>query len=326
MDEPDNYQEAVNAVSQIDSEGLQPEGVITLSMRDIFAESIQVKKYTYDEAIAAMNSAGQTSPYNPMDEQRFAQKLAGPIRVADIAWISKRVEKSRKGGIAAAIGTDIEDMSDAVSGYFGSVRKARQARREAALKVREEKERARQAAKEKEKVARVPPTVSKVEEKPAPAAGKKAEVGKPVRPTEIPKRAPQPEQEKPQQVQPQAPRGAQFESEMKGAAEELGEIASKGSWLRDQLVSHISWKNEEDLVLLNLSVPEQIDELEKIGLGLDSNIFNKEQMRVIVEEVVGLKRKLMRNRVALGSQTELEALRDQRLSAVLEKLGRTRGY
>ncbi len=298
MDEPDAYQNVVNEISELDS-GQEQARIVTLSMQDIFAEGIQVKKYSYDEAVNTINNLWQSAPSGMTEEQRYSQKLAGPIRVADITWISKRIEKGRKGGPLAALRADLD---------------AREAKKEAAKKAAEEEKAKRRALKKKQTEKVQAPQIEefKPEEPTQPEPVKQAA------PQQIPQE-PAPQQ---QNVAPQVKQNV-FESDIKNAAEEINKTAPKGNWFMDQITSHISWKNEQDLVLLNLSVPEQIDELEKIGLGLENNIFNKEQMRIIVEEVVSLKRKLMRNRVAVGSQTELEALRDQRLNAVLEKLGKS---
>lgn len=68
-----------------------------------------------------------------------------------------------------------------------------------------------------------------------------------------------------------------------------------------------------------LPVAEQVLELDKISAGLDGNVFNKEQLKIISDEVSDLARsaKARENREAQGP---LVQLRDQKLDSVLERL------
>lgn len=78
-------------------------------------------------------------------------------------------------------------------------------------------------------------------------------------------------------------------------------------------------KNEK-LVATELSLQDQINELEKISLGLDGSAYNEEQLAIIKVEVGGL----TKNRgkpPANDFQKELYALRDERLAEVAAKLG-----
>lgn len=88
----------------------------------------------------------------------------------------------------------------------------------------------------------------------------------------------------------------------------------------ENTISNVSEKNSgEKLILVNLSISDQINELEKISLGLDGNVFTPEQRKIIITEVSGLYR---RKPKPVGDfQKEAAAIRDKRLKEVMDKLG-----
>lgn len=75
----------------------------------------------------------------------------------------------------------------------------------------------------------------------------------------------------------------------------------------------------QQLVLVNLSLNDQINELEKISFGLDGNVFTPEQRRILIMEVNGLLKK--KEKPAGDFQKDLAVLRDKRLKEVSYKLG-----
>ncbi len=91
----------------------------------------------------------------------------------------------------------------------------------------------------------------------------------------------------------------------KNVAEDVGEIN----------MPSIKRKN---MVLVTLSIEDQIDELEKISVGLDENSFNKEQFEVIHEEVSELYKFVKAKKAT--QITGDAAIRNQRLEEVLTKI------
>ena len=90
--------------------------------------------------------------------------------------------------------------------------------------------------------------------------------------------------------------------------------------------------NTKDLVLPNLSLSDQVEELQRIIDGLRSGMFNEDELGVVVQEVYGLRqqvddeKKELRKRKSEQSQDEftLWTLRDQRLAdaiSLIEKKG-----
>lgn len=74
------------------------------------------------------------------------------------------------------------------------------------------------------------------------------------------------------------------------------------------------------LILANLSLQDQLTELEKISLGIDKSIFNSSQLEIIKYEIRGLNaaRKLASEQ---NLDKGLVQLRDARLKEVINKLG-----
>jgi hypothetical protein len=76
---------------------------------------------------------------------------------------------------------------------------------------------------------------------------------------------------------------------------------------------------EGDLVLPKLSLQDQISELEKIGVGIDSGAFDDEQMAIIRREVGALKKTPIAPTDKI--QKNLVGMRNARLKEVSKKLG-----
>ncbi len=100
---------------------------------------------------------------------------------------------------------------------------------------------------------------------------------------------------------------------------ELGEIAKKFGGARQPAIKKKKVKVEE-LVLPNLSLADQISELERIIEGLQENVFDQEHLAVITDEVRGLRQiavdeAKVKKREKLNSlEQSLWDLRNQRLT------------
>lgn len=76
---------------------------------------------------------------------------------------------------------------------------------------------------------------------------------------------------------------------------------------------------QQKLVLVSLSLQDQITELDKINTMLDSKIFNDSQLQIVKLEINGL----MKNKITPSDdfQKGLVAMRDSRLKEIAGKLG-----
>ncbi len=74
------------------------------------------------------------------------------------------------------------------------------------------------------------------------------------------------------------------------------------------------------MVMPSLSLADQIAELDRIGLGLDGNVFNSEQLKLIGMELKALKISSM-NENGAKTDANLVAIRDKKLKEVEGKLG-----
>ncbi len=83
--------------------------------------------------------------------------------------------------------------------------------------------------------------------------------------------------------------------------------------------NYVESSNDDRLVLPGLPIRDQINELEKISLGIDRKAFDSEQMDIIREEVSGLVRR--KKAPADDAQKKLAQIRDDRLKEVASKLG-----
>ncbi|MCL4389374.1 hypothetical protein M1397_02045 [Candidatus Marsarchaeota archaeon] len=115
------------------------------------------------------------------------------------------------------------------------------------------------------------------------------------------------------------------------AAAELAEL-TKELPLNIPLFSGSELKKvkESDLVLPNLSITDQISELERIMEGIRGGAFGNDDMEIIKEELYGLavevdeeKRKTRKAKeIPKGEDYQLLLLRDQRLSNAIDMLSR----
>ena len=116
-----------------------------------------------------------------------------------------------------------------------------------------------------------------------------------------------------------------FQELMKDAEKELGmAVSSIGKEVMTD-IKDISMPSvrKNKLVLVYLSTEDQISELEKISLGLDQNVFNKEQLNTINDEIKGLKEyvdSMVKKGFESGGDSEI---RNQRLDEVIKKLHNT---
>jgi hypothetical protein len=118
------------------------------------------------------------------------------------------------------------------------------------------------------------------------------------------------------------------EKHLMGAKRELGEAIGR----LGEIEAEIKMRNIKttNLVLPNLSVPDQISELERIIEGLTEKVFDSDHLDVIKQEVNGLNRVVQLERAkekAAGQRevTDEEKIRDQRLSSALALLEKSQG-
>ena len=86
-----------------------------------------------------------------------------------------------------------------------------------------------------------------------------------------------------------------------------------------QFKINTSARGGKKLVLVTLSMPDQIGELEKISAGLDGRAYSDEELAIIRTEVGGLARN--RSKPSDDFQRSLASIRDSRLKEVMDKLG-----
>jgi hypothetical protein len=75
-------------------------------------------------------------------------------------------------------------------------------------------------------------------------------------------------------------------------------------------------------VLPTLSLQDQISELEKISEGLDEQVFSDEQLKIIKDEVYGLRDRIKGEKISATDefQKSLINLRNQKINEVIKKL------
>ncbi|MDE1768484.1 MAG: hypothetical protein KGH64_01645 [Candidatus Micrarchaeota archaeon] len=106
---------------------------------------------------------------------------------------------------------------------------------------------------------------------------------------------------------------------VKAAAAELGKAVARVQKTMPVAKEKSAPPEDEGLVMVNLSLNDQISELEKIDRGLDIGAFDNEQTGIIKKEVNGLVKKKY---VPTDKYQEgLLELRDRRLKEVIRKLG-----
>lgn len=128
------------------------------------------------------------------------------------------------------------------------------------------------------------------------------------------------QQPKPQ-VQVQVPKH-EVRKETEGAAAGLRRLMGGAGKEYAESVTREEKEKEEQLVMPKLSVQDQLSDLEKIKEGIDENVFDKEQLGIIVEEVSGMSKIAARedtNRMS-ADQRELVLMRNQRIKEIKGRL------
>ena len=115
---------------------------------------------------------------------------------------------------------------------------------------------------------------------------------------------------------------------VKNEVEELANALDKGTKpeATEQINTFKANKRDwEGLVLPNLSVGDQVAELERIVEGLNEHVFNEDQLAMVRRELEGLKSSIEvesdKNRGALEIERTFVKLRDQRLEEALGLIG-----
>lgn len=115
-------------------------------------------------------------------------------------------------------------------------------------------------------------------------------------------------------------------SPAEGVKSEIGEFANSLQ-VESPAVESFKLNPEKDkqLVLVKLSVPDQITELEKIIEGLREQVFDKDHIEIIKKEAYGLNDEATKQRKAADKahqsmEQRLLSVRDQRLNDVLAML------
>lgn len=119
-----------------------------------------------------------------------------------------------------------------------------------------------------------------------------------------------------------AARGIESEEVTKAAKEIKNVIGSLGKEFEKGIKKETQKIKGEKLILPTLSLQDQISELEKISEGIDEDVFTEEQMKIIKEEVNGLRDKIMLEKSTPIDefQRSLIALRNQKVEEVFKKI------
>lgn len=125
-----------------------------------------------------------------------------------------------------------------------------------------------------------------------------------------------------QQVQnPKPSEPVVTESDIKAAADEMRNINKAQKAPSKPITEEYEAGNNEELVLPKLSLADQISELESINAGIESNVFDSEQIDIVRKEVAGLSEALGRKPAENDPQKDLISLRNERLRMAIKKLG-----
>lgn len=140
----------------------------------------------------------------------------------------------------------------------------------------------------------------------------------------------------PRMVQWQIPRGSKPQPQ-ETVKSEVSAFASNLDQKKEQPQQPINTFNikvsdeDDDLVLPQLSVSDQISELERIIEGLHEHVFDGYHIEIVRKEISGLNRKIAREKkqIAAGAQpSSIEQsfmdLRDKRLAEVIAALGESK--
>ncbi len=128
-------------------------------------------------------------------------------------------------------------------------------------------------------------------------------------------------------VQPSSP--AKQQGILKGLSSVEAEIAKINNEIKKITASEIKNISEIKIakpsaksnnVLVTLSIQDQISELEKIIIGLNSGSFNKEQIHIVTQELNALSKAVQSQPAQGGIGQELADLRNSRLDAAMRAL------
>lgn len=99
-------------------------------------------------------------------------------------------------------------------------------------------------------------------------------------------------------------------------------VGGAGKELAESVSTRVETAKEAQLVMPKLSLQDQLSDLEKIREGLDENVFDKEQISIIREEIDGMSQILAREDAStMGSeQRELVQARNQRVKEIKGRL------
>ncbi len=99
-------------------------------------------------------------------------------------------------------------------------------------------------------------------------------------------------------------------------------VGGAGKELAESVSTRVETAKEAQLVMPKLSLQDQLSDLEKIREGLDENVFDKEQISIIREEIGGMSQILAREDAStMGSeQRELVQARNQRVKEIKGRL------
>lgn len=131
------------------------------------------------------------------------------------------------------------------------------------------------------------------------------------------------------QVQAPAPRQEvpvpkhELGKEMEGAAGKLrGMIGGAGREFEGSVTKEIEKAKEANLVMPTLSMQDQLSDLEKIDEGLGEDVFDKEQIGIIIKEIGALSNIVARQDTSELSDDEKEIalMRDQKVKEIKVRL------
>ncbi|MDE1851203.1 MAG: hypothetical protein KGH69_00755 [Candidatus Micrarchaeota archaeon] len=102
-------------------------------------------------------------------------------------------------------------------------------------------------------------------------------------------------------------------SELKGALSGLGKGVS-------QVKMPKSPQQAQKSIMVSLSLQDQVSELEKIGMGMGSNSFTKDEIGIIRQELDALSRSVVKEEPKDEFQRNLTDIRNKRLIEVMQML------
>jgi hypothetical protein len=115
----------------------------------------------------------------------------------------------------------------------------------------------------------------------------------------------------------------ELKKEMNVAAAKLGGMAgSAGKEFQQGVVKKAETIDESKLVMPKLSVPDQLSDLEKMSEGMSEGVFDKEQLKIIAQELNGLLH-IAASESTSGMSDDLRELiliRNQRVKELITKL------